>query len=282
MTGYEAIRTAGLALTGTHEAISVEGRDASRFLNNLLTQEIEGLAEGEGARSLLLSPQGKLRALLWVGRLGEGLTLVTDAGYGERVIEDLLHYRVREKVELSAPRPVAMLVGPTASPPPGSLPAHLPDLPRWFTPETEGDPAGDAWTAVRVEEGEPVMGRDVDETTIPQETGLVPAAVSFAKGCYLGQELVARIDSRGHVNRRLVAVAVEGGSPPEGAIIRTAERDVGRITSVTRSPRLSATAGLSLLRREAGPGPGITVGDDGLTGRVFELPLSPHKSLTKS
>jgi folate-binding protein YgfZ len=111
-----------------------------------------------------------------------------------------------------------------------------------------------------VEEGEPQMHRDVDENTIPQETGLTAESVSFEKGCYLGQELVARIDTRGHVNRHLRGITVKGGDqPPEGSEVYYKDRLVGRITSVCRSPSFEHPIGLSLLRREAEPGSAVII-----------------------
>jgi len=139
-----------------------------------------------------------------------------------------------------------------------------------------GRPAGGtAATAVRVEAGVPLMGVDVDERTIPQEAGVVERAVSFTKGCYVGQELVARIDTRGHVNRHLRVLRLHDDVPvPLGSIVSLPGRDVGEITSVGESVTLRAPVGLALLRREAGPDAQVTVRWDGgsVAATVLEAP----------
>ena len=120
------------------------------------------------------------------------------------------------------------------------------------------------------------MGVDIDEKTIPQEAGVVGAAVDFTKGCYLGQELVARIDSRGRVNRHLRGLVIaENVLPPVGAEVRSSDRLLGTLTSVAESLELRAPVALALLRREAEPGDVVEIvwegGETG--GRVGELPL---------
>ncbi len=109
--------------------------------------------------------------------------------------------------------------------------------------------------AVRIEAGEPLMGVDIDEKTIAQEADLVDGAVDFTKGCYLGQELIARIDSRGHVNRRLRGVRLTTNVlPPVGAEVVWGEEPVGAITSIAESLTLSAPVGMAMVRRQVEPG----------------------------
>src|SRR5690606_39821099 len=120
---------------------------------------------------------------------------------------------------------------PAASPPAGTPPTLTtadPDLPKVGTL---------AWTAVRVEAGDPVMGVDVDSDTMPHETGLVPQSVDFTKGCFLGQELVARVDSRGgNAPRKLMGVIVTTNViPPAGAEIVKGDKVVGKLTSPAES-----------------------------------------------
>lgn len=125
---------------------------------------------------------------------------------------------------------------------------------------------------VRIEHGEAVGGIDLDDKVIPQEAIDTAAAVDFTKGCYLGQELVARIDSRGHVNRRLIGFVFAGGAqPPAGSDIVHEDRVVGRLTSVTPSEQLGGTIGLGMLRTEVGAEAAITAGE--ICGRVCELPI---------
>ena len=138
-------------------------------------------------------------------------------------------------------------------------------------------PAGAlAVDAVRIEAGEPIAGRDVDDATIPQEAGLVAESVSFTKGCYLGQELVARIDSRGRVNRHLRGIVVgDAVIPPIGAVLRMDGGEVGTLTSVAESLTVRAPIGLALVRREVEPGTAVEVAWPGGAARaeVRELPL---------
>jgi folate-binding protein YgfZ len=130
----------------------------------------------------------------------------------------------------------------------------------------------EAAECLRIERGRPRYGIDLDSTVIPQEAGLNDRAVSFTKGCYVGQETVARLYYRGKPNRHLRGLRL--GEPAEtGAELRLGERPVGHLGSVTVSPRLGPIA-LALVRREAAPGSEVSVGTDGLPGEVVELPFA--------
>jgi len=287
---YRLLREEAALVPAGHDLVWVRGRDAVSFLDSILSQDVAGLAEGVSARSLLLSGQGKLVALLRVVRTGgEEVALVTHAGGAAALVEALTYYRIRVKVSFDVEeRSLVEVWGPDA---PSALGAAAPD--RWVRGE-DGDAvpiplarvprflvAGEvpdvpdasvsAATAVRIEDGEPVMGRDVDERTIPQETGLVPAAVSFTKGCYVGQELVARIDSRGHVNRHFRGLVLEAPVPEGTAVLGPDGAAVGTVTSVADSPRLGTIA-LALLRREVEPGSSVgTAG--GVSAVVHAVPF---------
>ncbi len=130
--------------------------------------------------------------------------------------------------------------------------------------------------SLRVESGRPRFGLDMDDTTIPQEAALNERAVSFTKGCYVGQETVARLYYRGKPNRHLRGLRLS--SPvATGAELRLGERSVGRIGSSALSPALGAIA-LALVRREAGPGTTVDVGEHGTTAVVTELPFDPSSA----
>jgi len=270
---WELRRRVGL-ISDTHQRVTVRGLDAQRFLQDIVSQEMSDIDIGETRRSLLLGHEGKLRALLWVHRSDvEEFWIYTDRGGGERVAEDLTRYRIRVKAEIALDdSSVSSLVGPAAS---GQVSAPLGRLPRYLIDnKISGWPvAGEqSATAVRVEEGEPVMGRDIDEKTIPQEAGLVDLAVSLAKGCYLGQELVARIASRGHVNRHLRGLTLRA-PVEEGVSLWLGGKEVGKATSIVYSPGLDCYLALSLLRREVTPpGPVLAGGQDGY---VRDLPFDP-------
>jgi len=125
---------------------------------------------------------------------------------------------------------------------------------------------------LRVEHGRPRYGIDLDDSVIPQEAGLNERAVSFTKGCYVGQETVARLFYKGKPNRHLRGLRLAGPADP-GAELRLGERVVGQLTSVADSPDLGPIA-LALLRREAEPGASLQVGESGLQGIVLELPFA--------
>lgn len=290
---YRAITGAAAVVTGAHDVVWVEGRDAVRFLQGIISQDVEALGEWSVARSFFLSPQGKLRALLWVAKAPERVALIVDAGRGETLAEDLEYYRIRVKAAIHLEeRPIWEVWGPDALSTTGvgpdwevrddgaAIPMPMRGLDRVLLigGTRPGLPRAGrlAVTAVRVEYGEPVFGVDVDEATIPQETGLTDESVSFDKGCYLGQELVARIDSRGHVNRHLRSLAVTRNVlPPEGAPVYEGERQVGVMTSVSES--LASPVGLVLLRREVEVGAEVEIRWDGgsVPAVVRSAPLQP-------
>lgn len=275
---YRALTTAAALVQGAHELVWVEGPGAVGFLQGILSQDVEATPVGGVARSFFLAPQGKLQAILWLARGVDEVALVVDAGHGRRLMEELNYYRIRVKAELRLEdRDIWEVWGPDAAEVVGltaldrwertedglSIPIPMTDLPRVLVVGTQpgsGLPmAGSvATSAVRVEQLEPVFGVDVDEKTIPQETGLADAAVSFTKGCYLGQELVARIDTRGHVNRHLRRLAITRNVlPPEGASVEAGGKEVGSITSVSET--LVSPVGLALLRREVEEGQEVAV-----------------------
>jgi folate-binding protein YgfZ len=126
---------------------------------------------------------------------------------------------------------------------------------------------------IRIERGRPRYGFDIDETTIPQEAALNERAVSFTKGCYVGQETVARLHWRGKPNRHLRGLRLSA-LVDVGEELRLGERSLGRLGSVALSPELGPIA-LALVRKEAEPGAIIAVGERGVTAEVTELPFEP-------
>lgn len=124
----------------------------------------------------------------------------------------------------------------------------------------------------RIEFGWPVFGQDITASNLPQELNRDAAAISFTKGCYLGQETVARIDALGHVNRLLVGIRFEGEQVPTlGSALSVAGKEVGNVTSVTFSPRLSAPLALGFVRTEHA-GSGTRLECDGTKGEVVAMP----------
>lgn len=286
-TEYRAARSEQGQVTGLYELVWFTGVDAISFLESLISQNVVDQKPGTVRRSFLLEPRGKITAVMWVLRDEDRVGLLTDAGYGQVLTDTLSRYRIRVDVTIEAdPRSLTTLLGPESplidgwSEDGSILTAGLPlagNNRSVTTAETDLQPVGNlAWTAVRVEAGEPLMGVDIDEKTIPQESGLVPASVDFEKGCFLGQELVARIDSRGHVNRRLMgAILGTNVIPPAGAEIIAHDKVVGHVTSPAESLSLRSPVGLSLVRREVGAGEAVTVRWDGgeAPAAIADLPM---------
>jgi len=252
--------------------VVASGPDATSFLQSLVSQDLDPVADGEHVAALLLSPQGKVDVALRALRVGDDWWLDTDAEYGPRLASSLSRFRIRVKVELddrTATTGLATLVGADASPPGlhvlstrwgsdvgvdllgpaaavrdaiAALPA---EVERW-SPER--------FEAFRIEAGVPRLGVDVDDATIPQEAFLERDAVSFTKGCFIGQELVCRIDTRGHVNRFLRGVRMEGSSPPPaGATVVVDGWERGALTSAAAVPGEGRVVGLAMVRREVEP-----------------------------
>jgi folate-binding protein YgfZ len=244
------------------------GADALRFLNDLISQEIADMGPGSVRRSLLLTPQGRLDHILWVLGGGERIGLVVDEGRGEDLAAKLGRYRIRVDVTIEPETSDRWLVIGPFGPGPGSW-EEGPDgvsadiswagVERTLVVGERPDLAPMTWEeyeALRIEAGEPLTGVDVSDSTIPQETGLVGSSISFQKGCFLGQELVARLDSRGgRVNHHLRILRFEGPAPEVGATVLKDDEPVGKMTSA------SGEVGMGLLRRGVEPGDLVMVGD---------------------
>lgn len=292
---YLALRNDCGLVAGRWETVWVEGPDTISFVQGLISADVEQLPPHQVCRSFLLTPRGMVRFVLWVMKDTDILALICDRGEGAELAETLDYYRIRVKARVRFdPRPVSALVGPGAPEhgDPGEnrwerrdagwrASAGLAGTPRMFwVGETPSGvrPVGElAWRAVRVESGEPVAEQDLDARTIPQETGaLAEAAISFTKGCFLGQELVARIDSRGRVNRTLRGVEwTTDHLPAPGAEVLRTGRVVGKVTSAVKSPSRRAFVGLSLIRRGTDPGHEVQIRGEGgeTTARVRTLPM---------
>lgn len=256
-----------LSLAPAPQVVWFRGSDAIKFLNDLISQEIGTLEPGSVTKSLLLDPQGKLDFLLWVLRGENEVGLVTEDGRGEELVKRLTRYRIRVDVEIEFESvPIYLIVGGTNGfggrfeTEGGVIRADL----SWTSlyrqiqiggPAPELPPAEqEELDAVRISDGIPIVGIDLDEKTIPQEAGVVAESVSFEKGCFLGQELVARLDSRGgRVNRHLRIL--DSDSPLNvGTTLTSGTKEVGTVTSA------SGTRGLALIWREVEPGDVVDAG----------------------
>ena len=279
---YAVLRAEAGAVWLARDALRVAGPDALAFLDGQLSQDIKALAVGGAADSLLLQPEGKVVALLRITREAEdAFVLDTDGGFGDLVIERLTRFKLRTKATIEQLPDWRCLAvrGPRAHDVASGLAADWPGLPGVdiVGPDVTV-PAGvtvcsaEAYEAARIEAGVPLMGRELTEQTIPAEaTGIVERAVSFTKGCYTGQELVARIDSRGgNVARHLRGVELAGDEMPVPGtpLLDAAGATVGTITSSAWSPRTNAAVALAYVARKLSP-PADVAG-----GVVKELPLA--------
>ena len=224
------------------------GADALRFLDDLISQELEDMAVGDSRRALLLEPQGKLQFILWVIREDERIGLVTDPGRGDDLAAALGRYRIRVEVEIEPePRATWLVFGEW-----DGYDVSWPGVERHLVvgdrPEL-ADGTVDDYERLRITAGEPRWGVDVDGGTIPHESGLVPVSVDFTKGCFLGQELVARIDSRGGNTPRNLRLLETSGEIVAGDVVTAEGVEMGVVTSATDG------AGLAMLKR------GVSIGD---------------------
>jgi folate-binding protein YgfZ len=209
------------------DRVSVSGPDTWTFLQSLLSQDLDALDAGATQPTLLLTPQGKVDVLAGITRDGEVAVLTTEPGWGRHLADALTRYKIRTKVEITVDAAAAV-----------------------------DDATAAAEEQVRIAAGVPRLGADLDDSVIPQEAFLEVDAVSFTKGCFVGQELVCRIDTRGHVNRFLRHLVPAGDDVvlPVGAEITAGDKVVGTVTS--SAPGIA----LGFVRREIEPPADATVG----------------------
>jgi folate-binding protein YgfZ len=280
--GYRALHGAGGLVAVDRDLVHVVGPQAAEFLQGQLSQDVSMIASGTSALSFLLQPTGKVDAWFRVGPIDDGFAMDVAGGYGEVVKARLGRFKLRTKVDID-------LVGTSWSHRAVRAARQLGPGVDILWPAVDGlafadgdelpSVGIDACEAVRIECGVPAMGAELTEETIPGEMGqwIIDASVSFTKGCYTGQELVARIDSRGgNVPRPLRGVVLDGPMPPIGAELLVDDETVGRLTSVARSPELGVVALAPVARKVEVPADVIlrwTGGEQ--VGQVRELPMLP-------
>ena len=288
-----------LALTGT---------ESKEFLQGQVTNDIEGLEAGSGCYAAFLTHKGKMLGDLRVFDLGDELLLDCERVALQELFNMIRRFKLGRDVELhkrTLESALLSLIGPRARAVAGDVPAEehahrvgeLGGAPvRLIATDLGVDVLCDAADTARVtaaltgagavlvdeaaaevrrvESGRPRYGIDLDDSVIPQEAGLNERAVSFTKGCYVGQETVARLYYRGKPNRHLRGLRLSAPAP-SGAVLRLGDRAVGRLGSVAASPAFGPIA-LALVRREAEPGSTLAVGDDGggTTAVVVALPFT--------
>jgi tRNA-modifying protein YgfZ len=287
----------------------VTSAEAAEYLQGQLTNDVEAIEPGDGAYAALLDRKGHMQGDMRVLRPGEGpdLLLDTEPEALEAVRRHLGMYKIGREVDVvdvTAERALLSLIGPRAVEIAGSpaLPENACEevtiagtdvlavgtaegIDLIFAAEARervtdallaagaAEVSPEAVEILRIEAGRPRFGAEMGTETMPAEAGIVEQAVSFTKGCYIGQETVARLHYKGKPNRHLRGLKLSGaGEAQPGDPVLLGEKEVGKLGSAGVSPAFGAI-GLAILRREAEPGATVAVGEDGVTAEVVSLPF---------
>jgi tRNA-modifying protein YgfZ len=311
-TDYRTITEAcGVLDRSDRGKLALTGADAASFLQGQVTNDVEGLSAGAGCYAAFLTPKGKMLGDLRILAADAELLLDTERAALQGLFNMIRRFSIGYDVQLhkrTVECGLLSLIGPGSASVAGAsdLPAteHAHQLVR--IPDTDHSarairtdvgidllcdaddtdavrsaladagavPVAEAAAdCLRVERGRPRYGLDLDDSVIPQEAGLNERAVSFTKGCYVGQETVARLFYRGKPNRQLRGLRLSAPAAPSDQLTFE-DRVVGQLTSVVASPAFGPIA-LALVRREAPVGTVVSVGDgSGVTAEVVELPFS--------
>lgn len=296
---------------GWRAKLLVTGSDRQKWLNGMVTNNVRDLAQDHGNYNFLLNAQGHILGDMYLYNRGDYILLDTDVSQAAKLRQALEHFIIMDDVEIADASEKLTAIGvqgPSAGQTlsaagftVGALePLQLRDS-SWhkigFTlaaTEREGFEiwvgaanSGKVWDALiaagatqvgadaqelwRIAQGLPRYGQDIRERDLPQETGQV-RALNFAKGCYVGQEIVERIRSRGAVHRQFSGFEIEGPAPAPGTKVQAGGKDVGEVTSVATLPG-GRTLALGYVRREAATtGVPLIAGDAQL--RVSEVPFA--------
>lgn len=306
---YRALREEAGWLRRERAVLIVRGADAAEYLQGQVTNEIEALLAGQGCYAALLDRKGHLQADMRVLHLeGTGeFWLDLEPGSAAGVLKHLRTYSIGREIEIEDAGDgwsIFSVIGPHATELTGFAglgPEHAQRHREWDGTEVLGaatdlgvdlitrseqaaaleqllrdagisEVSEDAAEIIRVESGRPRFGADMGDEHMPAEAGIVERAVNFEKGCYIGQEPVARLHYRGKPNRTLRGLRLS--APAEsGQLLRLSDRELGAIGSSCLSPALGPIA-LAIVRREAEVGSQITVGDGPTTAEVVELPFT--------
>lgn len=314
---YHAARNAAALLDrSAFGRLRITGADALDLLNRLSTNKLIDLQPGHGAGTVLTTNKGRIVDLLVVANLGEELLVITSPGTQERIVEWIDLYTFGEDITVEdTTQSTALLsvIGPRAA---DALGEAVAGLERFDSTHVElgGRPlkvirtdalgvagydvvapvehAASVWLdladrgavpvgeiaaeALRVEQGVPRYGREMSEDYNPHEAGLLPF-ISFDKGCYIGQEVVVRLNTYRKVQKRLMGIAFDGEIPDNDSLVEADGKQVGFLTSVADSPALGRPLALAYVRTahaEAGLAVEVRSGNRAVTGETLELPLS--------
>lgn len=296
------LSASGLAQLTGQAQIRLSGKDRTRWLNGMMTNNIRDLAAGHGVYGFLLNPQGQIQGDLYAYNCSDYLLVETDQVQLENILKLFRRYIIMDKVEIAESSDVMIQVtGPKAAETLAAAGFQLPDLQplqfaelKWndlsctlvrqdfpcvasyeiWCSATDGKTIHEALAkadAVTVDAGAlellriacgiPRFGVDIPERTLPQETEQT-RALNFNKGCYIGQEIVERIRSRGNVHRKFSGFLIDGALPPLGTALQVEGKSVGEITSTASLPIAGGFQNVALgyLRREfATPGNRIPI-----------------------
>ncbi len=211
--------------------VGVRGSDAASYLQAMVSNDVEALGIGETCEALVLTAKARVVAPLVVVRRGvEDFLLLTERGLGERVRMTLLRSRLRATCEIEIEEHSSIVVlGETEGIPTADYGVPAVELLDQAREPTMGD---DELEVLRIRAGTPRFGREIDDRVLPAEAGLDARAVDFEKGCYPGQEPIARQHYRGRVNRTLRVLEIDGAELPEyDAALTHDGKAVGRVTS---------------------------------------------------
>jgi len=273
--GYEALsRGAAWIDLSSRGRIIARGRDRVRFLHNVTSNDVKRMNPGDTCYAFLLTPQGRIQADLHLICFDDHFLIDTEPELREKARAQILKYKVADQIELedvtettasigvegpaapdlrivpgdafTAPLTVTGQPGFRIYCAPAATAGLIPELERAGARPASADDA----RAIRIENGKPRYGEDIRETSLPQETQQMHA-VSFQKGCYLGQEIVERIRARGHVNRLLERIELPGSEPvPVGAVV-TVDGRQAEVTSSVVSPETGKVVALAYVRQSA-------------------------------
>jgi folate-binding protein YgfZ len=233
--------------------VAVRGPDAADYLQRMVSNDVEALGPGESCEALLLTAKARVIAPLVVLRRGhDDFLLLTEPELGDRLAAELARFRFAARCAIEPEQHSSILVL-GGDPPAGAVPNADYGVSAYelLDAELEGaEPIGeDELERLRIRAGSPRFGRELDDRVLPAEAGLEERAISFTKGCYPGQEPVARLHYRGHPNRGLRVLELDGAElPPYDAELIHEGKAVGRVTSAVADG--DGVLALAYVRRE--------------------------------
>ena len=270
-----------LAVVVERDVVTVEGPDAAAYLQGQLSQDVERLAVGGSAWTFVLQPQGKVDAWFRLTRVGdEAFRADVDAGHGEALLARLQRFLLRTKADLTLTTEPMVAVRGMATVNGAAVPALDPAWPGIDGVDLLGTdqlPEGvargtvEALERLRIRAGVPAMGAELTERTIPAEAGVVERSVSFTKGCFTGQELVARIDCRGGNVPRHLRLGEADEPLTVGAEVLVDGRVVGEVTSAVPAADGGPALALAYVGRAVEP-----PADGSVLGVPVHIGVVPH------